>query len=156
VEFNEDEEKQLIKSVLLKKEEGVSVRGAIMELAEGDAKKALRYQNKFRNALKRKPRLVAEVVHELKAEGKDVKDVVVKSSPVSLISETQFKHLKTEINGLVARISESVRKENEYLKNRIVSLERENLKLSNLLYGCDKPDSTYEFFKGRVKRNALS
>ena len=156
VEFNKDEEKELIKKILLKKEEGMSVRSAIMELSDGDAKKALRYQNKFRNALKHNPKLIAEIVMELKEEGHSVSMGKAGAGAINLITETQFKRLKTEINGMVGRIAESVRKENEYLKNRVGILERENLKLCNLLYGSEKPDSTFEYFKTKAKRNALN
>lgn len=155
VEFNGEEEKELIKKILVMKNEGYSVRSAIMELSDGDAKMALRYQNKFRNAMKCKPHLIAEIIAELKNEGKNVCFDGEKSVE-EVVSESQLKRLKTEINGLVGKIAESVRRENEYLKDRIIRLERENLKLYNLLYGQEKPDKAYEFFKSREKRNALN
>ena len=155
VEFNQREERELIKKILLAKKDGRSVRNAIIELSGGDAKLSLRYQNKFRNAMKCKPHLIAEIIAELKNEGKNVCFDGEKSVE-EVVSESQLKRLKTEINGLVGKIAESVRRENEYLKDRIIRLERENLKLYNLLYGQEKPDKAYEFFKSREKRNALN
>ena len=61
IEFDELEEKQLIKNILRSKTDKKSVRSIIMQMADGDAKKALRYQNKFRNALKTKPQMITEI-----------------------------------------------------------------------------------------------
>ena len=47
--FKGDEDKKMIKDVLLLKSEGYSVRRAIFNLTKGDEKLALRYQNKFRS-----------------------------------------------------------------------------------------------------------
>ena len=156
VEFDGTEERTLIKNVLIRKSKGESVRSAIMSLSEGDAKRALRYQNKYRNAIKNKPNLIQEILAELKSDGcyvsLDKRDVNEKN----IVSDAQFKKLKEEINGLVGRINESVRKENEYLKNRVGGLERENLKLCNLLFGTERPDSTFEYFKEKSKRKMLN
>jgi hypothetical protein len=55
VEFSSDEEQSLIDSILLERAQGKSVRSIIMNMANGDSRLALRYQNKYRNALKNKP-----------------------------------------------------------------------------------------------------
>lgn len=155
VEFEECEEKALIKKILLAQWEGRSVRGSIMELADGDAKKALRYQNKFRNAIKHKPELIDEIVKELRAEGKDV--TVNKTEKVSdMISPAQFERLKSEINGLVGKIALKTKKENEFLKERIAVLEKENLKLYNLLYGSAAPQDTLKYFRRGGEQNILN
>jgi capsular polysaccharide biosynthesis protein len=65
VAFTKEEEKELIKQILTLKSQGVSVRRAVYQLANNDVKKALRYQNKYRNALKNKG-LIEEVVKEIK------------------------------------------------------------------------------------------
>ena len=155
VEFRECEEKALIKKILLAQWEGRSVRGSIMELTDGDAKKALRYQNKFRNAIKHKPELIDEIVKELRAEGKDV--TVNKTEKVSdMISSAQFEKLKGEINGLVSRIALKTKKENEFLKERIAVLEKENLKLYNLLYGSATPENALKYFRRGGEQNILN
>ena len=45
--FDGVEEKELIEKIVLEKSKGRSVRSIIMSLADGDAKIALRYQNKY-------------------------------------------------------------------------------------------------------------
>ena len=145
--FNEQEEKALIKNILLKKEEGKSVRGAIMEMTGGDGKMALRFQNKFRNALKHKPRLIAEVIQELKDEGKKIQSLEKEKSVESYLSESQIAKLKKDINSLVAKISYKTNRENQALKERVALLERENLRLSNLLYAEGKNVNAIKFFK---------
>ena len=52
--FSKEQEMELVKKVLLLKHQGKSVRNAINLLANGDAKLALRYQNKYRNFIKTK------------------------------------------------------------------------------------------------------
>lgn len=154
--FTQEEERALVKSVLVGRREGVSARGVIMKLSNGDGKIALRLQNKFRNALKNKPRLVAEVVKELKDEGRELAVVSEKERTFDLISERQMQKLKNEINGLVGRIALKVRKENDYLKERVNVLERENLRLSALLYGEGKRVGAMRFFKARSDDSALN
>ena len=154
VEFEDDEEIKLIKRVLVSKSEGRSVRSAIMEMAKGDGKLALRYQNKFRNAMKNKRSLILKLSEEL-----------CLSSPIkenngenitSIVSDNQFNKLKAEINGLVGRISVKIRRENQYLKQRIATLERENLKLCNLLYGSIKPTDARRFFDKKDEQENIN
>ena len=155
VEFDSGEEKRIIKEILLAKRVGRSVRSKIMELADGDGKLALRYQNKFRGAIKNKPRLIAEIVDELKREGKDV-DIPKEKDVYGLIPEVQLKRLKTEINNLVMRIAEKTLKENRLLKERVTYLESENLKLSSKLYGNVGLVDALKFFGHRGGENAVN
>ena len=111
--FDENEEKQLIKTILERKTGGNSVRSIIMQMAGGDAKTALRYQNKFRNALKHKPELVTEIAMQIQGQGMDVKFNLKPKTSQSVISEQQFDKLKFEIDGLVQRISSKIQKENQ-------------------------------------------
>lgn len=67
--FTEDEVRALMKRVLTLRGQGKSVRAAVMELAGGDHARMLRYQNKYRAVIKKRPDLVEEIVHELKSEG---------------------------------------------------------------------------------------
>lgn len=68
----------------------------------------------------------------------------------SKIPEITFLRLKEEIDNLVTRVSYSTKKENEYLKNRVALLERQNLKLMRLLYGCN---GSLKVFVGDEKKN---
>ena len=154
VEFKDCEERQLIKKILIAKENGKSVRGAIMELSNGDGKVALRFQNKYRNAIKNKPELVDSVVKELKLNGEIVQAPYKDES--ELLSETQFRKLKGEINNLVAKIAIKEKKENALLKERISVLEKENLRLYNALYGNAQPADLIKFFSRGGRRNILN
>lgn len=156
IEFNDCEERQLIKKILIAKGKGLSVRSEIMRLSCGDGKVALRYQNKYRNALKNKPELISEIIDELSKSGIKV-DFREKSADFSShISDEQFVKLKNEINNLVGKISLKLQKENEFYKERILQLERENLKLCTLLYGTNQPIDALKFFKREEKSKVLS
>ncbi len=156
VEFSDCEERQLIKKVLIAKNQGLSVRSEIMRLSNDDGKIALRYQNKYRNALKNKPKLIKSIVEELSKQGVYVNFESKKKTYGSNITETQFNKLKQEINNLVSRISLKTQKENEFLKERIIQLEKENLKLYNLLYGTNQPIDALKFFKKQEKSKVLN
>ena len=144
IEFNREDEKELIKNIILQKNLGKSVRSIIMEMASGDAKTALRYQNKYRNAIKNNPDLISEIIGEINGEGKVY--IETKIQPKSIVAETQFNRLKNEIDALVQKISSKIKKENEYLKDRVARLENENLKLVSILYGNQNPTDARKFF----------
>ena len=156
VEFKGEEEEDLIKKILSAKSQGKSVRCAINELAEGDGKRALRYQNKYRNAVKNKPDLVRKLIGELESEGEVEHGVLDRPTPEQLISDDQLLRLKTEINNLVERISSKTKKENKFLKERIVFLERENLRLANLLYKDGVKGDALRFFRARRDKDMLN
>lgn len=67
--FTEDEVRSLVRGVLLARFKGQSVRAAVTALSEGDRARMLRYQNKYRSVLKKRPDLVRAVVEELRQEG---------------------------------------------------------------------------------------
>lgn len=156
VEFDVYEEKELIEKILIAVSGGKSVRGAIIEITGGDAKKALRYQNKFRNVLKTKPELIAKITKELKEGGKIGNEGFSLKRDGAAVSDVRIKNLKKEINDMVGRIAFKIRKENEYLKDRVMRLERENLKLRNLLYGGEKSFDVRKFFTNGGGREILS
>ena len=145
IEFSKQDEKDLIKEIILKKNNGRSVRSVIMSMANGDAKTALRYQNKYRNAIKNKPDLISEIIYEINSEGKELL-VQTQNQPKHIISDEQFNRLKNEIDGLVQKISSKIKKENEYLKQRVARLENENLKLLSLVYKNQNSSDARKFF----------
>ena len=71
------------------------------------------------------------------------------------ISDAQFKRVKSEITGLVDRISLKVRKENVLLKERIGVLERENQKLYALLVDKNKID-VIKYFRLKDQRSLIN
>ena len=127
-----------------------------MQMADGDAKKALRYQNKFRNALKTKPQMITEITKEIESEGGCVNYSFEKKKSQIAISSQQFDKLKFEIDGLVQKISNKIKKENEYLKQRIAVLENENHKLLALLYGSENTMDARKFFKNKTDKQFIN
>jgi len=67
--FSDDEVRDLVRNVMLARAQGKSVRAAVMALAQGDHQQMLRYQNKYRAVLKKRPELVEEICQELESEG---------------------------------------------------------------------------------------
>lgn len=143
-EFTKEQEEWLFEQILRAKADGRSVRSAIHTLAGGDEKKALRLQNKYRNAVSKSSPAFLTVKERLIKSG-EIYDERQAKPEEQMISETQMQRLKSEINGLIARISLKERKENARLRERVEILERENLRLSNLLYGGAKK-SAVSFF----------
>lgn len=150
-EFKKDEERDLVKKILDGKRKGGSVRSVILELSGGDGKLALRYQNKFRNVIKNNQKLTAEVIEELRRENGDVYQPLGLKESVAKVPEMQIRKLQREINGLLDRVTEKLKRENSYLKNRLNHVETENIKLKNMLYGENCPKSTVNFFKNPDK-----
>ncbi len=156
IEFNDCEERRLIKLVLSGRADGKSVRSVVNNLANGDAKQALRFQNKYRNALKNKPELISQILTELKSEGKSL-PIKTPLSNQPIISDAQFKAVKESINGLIFRLSNKLKKENEYLKERVSMLEIENLRLNSLLAcGQIRQRGTSNYFKHVPTDNVLN
>ena len=72
--FSEEESLSLLKTVLLARSAGESVRSCTLRIAEGDTRRMLRYQNKYRSLLKSQPALVARARKELEGQADPVFD----------------------------------------------------------------------------------
>ena len=72
--FSEEESLSLLKAVLLARSAGESVRACTLRIAEGDTRRMLRYQNKYRALLKSRPALVDQARRELQEKGGPVFD----------------------------------------------------------------------------------
>lgn len=144
--FSNDDEYQLIEKILINKAKGKSVRKIVNELANGDQKLALRYQNKYRNALKKKGDLIEEISKKLGL------DPFHNDHGVKLADNRLIVKLEKEINVLVDKISLSIRKENQILRDKVRKLEVENTRLIKLLYS-NQSGSSIKYFKDDV--NAL-
>ena len=72
--FSEEESLSLLKTVLLARSAGESVRACTLRIAEGDTRRMLRYQNKYRALLKSRPALVDQARRELQEQGGPVFD----------------------------------------------------------------------------------
>ncbi|MBQ3219486.1 MAG: hypothetical protein IJB32_02710 [Clostridia bacterium] len=160
IEFDSKDEKELITKVLLGKKEGRSVRSVIMEMAGGDGKTALRYQNKYRNAVKNKPQMVSKIIAEIKGDEELLLARTVQKvknyKENSHALELALIKIKSEINSLMQKETLKTRKENEYLKERISALEEENLRLNNILYGSSNPKAVLKLLNRDNGKSLLS
>lgn len=67
--FSEDEVEELVRQVILAQSRGESVRSCVMTLSGGDKTAMLRYQNKYRSVLRKKPEMILRICEELSMEG---------------------------------------------------------------------------------------
>ena len=110
--FTDEETDMILRRILTEKSKGISVRRAVLELAGGDDKLMLRYQNKYRNVLAKQPERIQSIKRECgipEDEGK--------------------RQIEREIDGLYDRLASSLREENARLKGEIESLKGENARL---------------------------
>ena len=136
--FSKEKENWLMEQVKWGIEQGKSVRLTVLDLAKGDAKLALRYQNKYRSTLAKKHVKASDIKQE------SLNDKALQGSYT--IPESLLKKLKKDINALVDKISYKEKRENQYLKKRIAFLEAENLKLCKLVYGDSIESSAVKYF----------
>ena len=142
--FTDEEADEAIRSILLERSKGVSVRRAIFNLSGGDDKQMLRLQNKYRNTLKKNPEKIVAIERELfgestlerqknkkqggrcAANGEKVMEILRKEEARALLQ----KRLEKEINALYDRLTRALKHENERLieENRILRGEIERLK----------------------------
>ena len=141
-----EEENAVVSRINEFRSRGVSVRRATMCLAGGDAKKALRYQNKYRNSLK----CLAE-----NPTGSDGEKPVAAEKVVGN-KDFLLKRLKKEIDLLADRLSADLKKENAALIRQLAALKSENERLQRELYG--NSGQTLKYFateKGAPKGTAI-
>lgn len=67
--FSEEEVHDLLRQVLMARGLGKSVRACVTEMAGGDRALMLRYQNKYRSILRKRPQLLRKICEELQQEG---------------------------------------------------------------------------------------
>ena len=67
--FSPDEVENLLRSVLVSRAQGMSVRACVRKLSGGDKTLMLRYQNKYRSTVRTRPDLVRKVMDDLSQEG---------------------------------------------------------------------------------------
>lgn len=112
LQFTEHETDEMLKSILMQKSKGVSVRRAVLNLSGGDDKLMLRYQNKYRNVLTKQPERIERLMREC-------------GLTVGNTDEAR-KKLEDEINGLYDRLASSLKEENKRLTAVIKKLTDEN------------------------------
>lgn len=109
--FSEEETDRILREILMQKSKGISVRRAVLNLANGDDKLMLRYQNKYRNVLTHQPERIERLMRECGLDGG---------------SDEAKKRIENEINVLYDRLASSLKEENKRLTTVIKRLTDEN------------------------------
>ena len=141
VAFTSKEEKELVDNVVKLTANGRSVRSAIIELSGGDNKLSLRYQNKFRNVVKRNPQLKNRNL--LEGDGKTA-------------CTNQIEGLKEQFSRLVDKAFLKVKKENQTLLSRVIVLEKQNKNLKEQLNSFNQGQRIARFFVNKDSGELLS
>ena len=119
--FTDEETDRILRAILTEKSKGVSVRRAVLKLAEGDDKLMLRYQNKYRNVLLKQPERIKALMREC---------------GMNCAPDAQ-KRIEDRINELYEDLTGALKSENERLtalvhklsdENRLLKLQIKNLK----------------------------
>lgn len=108
--FTDEETDKILKAILAQKSKGVSVRKAVLNLANGDDKLMLRYQNKYRNVALKQPDRIQRIMKET---GYTVDDA-------------DRKQIEDKINSLYDELNSSLKQENDRLLAIIKRLNDEN------------------------------
>ena len=133
-EFNESETRFLIKKILTEKSKGKSVRQTVLNLASGNSSLALRYQNKYRNALIFNKNIVLEIVNEIKKENGDCYNPYINRKSKS------YKFLEKSVDNFIDKIYRSFEKTKTELVDKINLLQQENIELKKALSGSNVED----------------
>ena len=107
--FTEAEADSMLREILAERKKGVSVRRAIHNVCGGDAKKVLRYQNKYRNVLAKQPERIRALMKEC-----------------GVPTPEGQKRIEDKINELYDGMTASLRGENERLTALVRKLTDEN------------------------------
>lgn len=105
--FTEEETDEMLKRIFVEKKKGYSVRRAIMNIAEGDGRRMLRMQNKYRNLLKKQPERLEKAARA-----------------VGFVGQSDFlqRKIEREIDALYSRIAIDLRRENARLREQLEKL----------------------------------
>jgi hypothetical protein len=139
---------EAIRSILLERAKGVSIRRAIFNLSGGDDKLMLRLQNKYRNTLKKEPEKIIAIERELfgkselesKKMAKQGGRVATNSEKVTDILRREEarallqRRLEKEINALYDRLTQALKAENARLFEENQTLKEELARLRKNLH----------------------
>ena len=121
--FSDEETDKILKAILKEKSKGVSVRRAVLNLAGGDDKLMLRYQNKYRNVMTKQPERIQRLMKEAGFT----------------VTEDGRKAIEEKINSLYDDLNFSLKEENKRLTSVVKKLTDENyllkLQVKNLQKG---------------------
>ncbi len=108
--FTDEETDKILRAILTEKSKGISVRRAVLELAKGDDKLMLRYQNKYRNVIMKQPERIERLMRECGLPS----------------SESGRQEIEERINELYDKLTGSLKAENKRLTQVIKRLTDEN------------------------------
>ncbi len=111
--FTDEETDKILKAILKERSRGISVRRAVLNLAGGDDKLMLRYQNKYRNVLAKQPEKIKRLMQDA-------------GYPVT---DDGRKAIEDKINSLYDELNASLKEENKRLTAVIKKLTDENFLL---------------------------
>lgn len=109
--FTDEETDGILKEILKQKSKGISVRRAVLNVANGDDKLMLRYQNKYRNVMNKQPERIERLMRECGLDGGN---------------DENRRRIEEEINGLYDRLASNLKEENKRLTTLIKRLTDEN------------------------------
>ncbi len=124
--FNEQEQQKLVNAVNEGLKTNKSIRRSLMELAGGDSKKMLRFQNKYRSLANKSPYLF----HYDNPQKREKQNYC---NNFEKVPDIMLKQLKKEINDLIENVAIKSKSENAFLKEEIKRLKDENCALRSLL-----------------------
>ncbi len=139
--FNDNETDKIIREILSGATLGKSVRRMTREMAK-DEREALRFQNKYRNALRCDRTRVERIRSELKNEVGRCYDPYEKKRGKDLLLEK----LKAEINALYERIAQKARDENRLLKEELRRCREELNKYNGDCQNAENISKAEKFF----------
>ena len=113
--FSDEECNGLLREMLIGQSNGESVRACAMRLANGDSKKMLRFQNKYRSLLKTEPQRVDSIRKELEEAGNSVPNPYCKNE----------KHTATHKKIYVSE--QAIRKLLDTLYEDLIALSKEDV-----------------------------
>ena len=101
--FNQDEIDNLIATILINKAKGQSVRATIAHLSNGDEKKALRLQNKYRSMVANQKHKVTNILRKLNENG----EIYFNPYTKSVVSENDFLDNHKKLQDYISNLDEN-------------------------------------------------
>ncbi len=119
--FTDEETDKILREILRQKSKGVSVRRAVLNLADGDDKLMLRYQNKYRNVMSKQPERIERLMKECGLDSSDGGRQALEDKINSLYDRLNSS-LKDEVKRLTALVKK-LTDENSLLKLQVKNLQ---------------------------------
>lgn len=119
--FTDEETDKILREILRQKSRGVSVRRAVLNLANGDDKLMLRYQNKYRNVMSKQPERIERLLKECGLDSSDGGRQALEDK-INNLYDRLNSSLKDEVKRLTALVKK-LTDENSLLKLQVKNLQ---------------------------------